>query len=76
MDEAMDGNSKLTKIRPSYGLWSILEGGRISSPKMGCLGHNQTPNNQSSDPDDPFRWTTSQECQTLAPGMVNREKQS
>lgn len=76
MDEAMDGNSKLTKIRLSYRLWSILEGGRISAPKMCCLGHSQTPNNQSSDPDDPFRWTASQECQTLAPGMVNREKQS
>lgn len=76
MDKAVDGNSKSTKIRPSYGLWSILERGRISAPKMCCLGHNQTPNIQSSDPDDPFRWTISQECQTLALGRVNREKQS
>lgn len=73
---AIDGNSKFIKITASYGLWSILEGGRISAPKMCCLCHNQTPNIHSSAPDDPFRWTIGQECQTLAPGRVNREKQS
>lgn len=72
---ALDGNSKFTKIRLSYGLWSILERGRISTPKM-CLGHSQTPNIQSSAPEDPFRWTFSQECKALVPGRVNREKQS
>lgn len=43
---------------------------------MCCLGHKQTPNIQSSASADLFRGTISQECQTLAPGRVNREKQS
>lgn len=43
---------------------------------MWCLGHNQTLNLQCSAPDDPFRWTIIQQCQALAPGRVNREKQS